>query len=213
MIDPARLSAFIASRICHDLVSPVSGVTSALEMLDEPGDSEMDQQFEELLRSSALKAAATIQFLRYAYGSLGLQAGKADMHDFKKITENFLAGLKPSIEWDIATDHLSYSHARLLMNLIMMAIDTLPRGGVINARVRNEAAGMTMTVSSRGERVKLKDEAARSVQGIEPEDGWKPDNIQPLFAKMICDSLEGEITAKQGEDVAIIMATQIRAEG
>ena len=47
MIDPARLSAFIASRICHDLVSPVSGVTSALEMLDEPGDSEMDQQFED----------------------------------------------------------------------------------------------------------------------------------------------------------------------
>ena len=34
MIDPARLSAYIASRICHDLVSPVSSVTNALDLLN-----------------------------------------------------------------------------------------------------------------------------------------------------------------------------------
>ena len=81
------------------------------------------------------------------------------------------------------------------------------------SRRKGKAGGQRLRLADIDLDRKLKDEAARSVQGIEPEDGWKPDNIQPLFAKMICDSLEGEITAKQGEDVAIIMATHIRAEG
>ncbi|MCA8901601.1 MAG: hypothetical protein KDA53_10150, partial [Hyphomonas sp.] len=71
-IDPARLAAFIASRICHDLVSPVSSVTNALDLLAEPGEHEMKEQAKALLQEGADKAAARIQFLRYAFGSIGL---------------------------------------------------------------------------------------------------------------------------------------------
>jgi len=49
MIEPDRLSAFIASRICHDLVSPVSSIASALDFLDDPQGSEMREQAEALL--------------------------------------------------------------------------------------------------------------------------------------------------------------------
>ena len=150
MIEPERLAAFIASRICHDLVSPVSSVTSALELLDEPGEQDMKPQYEDLLREGARKAAATIQFLRYAFGSAGLNAGAADMHQFKKITEEYVAGLKPSVEWDITTDHLSYSHARVMMNMFMMAVDSLPRGGVIHARVRDEAGAPVTEAPANG---------------------------------------------------------------
>lgn len=214
MIEPERLAAFIASRICHDLVSPVSSVTSALELLDEPGEQDMKPQYEDLLREGARKAAATIQFLRYAFGSAGLNAGAADMHQFKKITEEYVAGLKPSVEWDITTDHLSYSHARVMMNMFMMAVDSLPRGGVIHARVRDEAGGMTITLTAKGPRAKLRDETSLAMQGGSPDGGWSPENVQPVFAKMISDNLGGEMTAKQqGEEAVVIMATGIRAAG
>ncbi len=212
-IEPARLSAFIASRICHDLVSPVSSVTNALDLMAEPGDHEMKVQAEQLLHDGAEKAAARIQFLRYAFGSLGLSAGAADMHDLRRITDDFVKGYKPSLEWDIQTDHLSFSHARLLMNMVMMGTDFLPRGGVISVRVRNEAGGMTITLTCKGERAKLKDEIAVAVSGGEPAEGWKPENIQPLFAKMICDGLGGELTTSQGDGYVVCMATGIRAEG
>ena len=141
-IDPARLSAYVASRICHDLVSPVSSVTNALDLMGEPGDHEMKEQAEALLHDGAEKAAARIQFLRYAFGSIGLNAGAADIHEARKITEAFVKSHKPSVEWDIQADHLSFSHARLMMNLVMMAVESLPRGGVVSVSIRSEAGGL-----------------------------------------------------------------------
>ena len=213
MIDPARLSAYIASRICHDLVSPVSSVTNALDLLNDPGDMDMKAQANDLLHDGAEKAGARIQFLRYAFGSIGLNSGAADIHEARKITENFVKSHRPSIEFDIQTDHLSFSHARMMMNLVMMAVDSLPRGGVIQVRIRNEVAGMTMTLTCKGDRARLKPEVQKAINGEEPEEGWRPETIQPLFARMICDSLGGELTASQGEDAGIFMATGIRAEG
>jgi len=212
-IDPARLSAYIASRICHDLVSPVSSVTNALDLMDEPGDPEMKVQAEALLREGADKAAARIQFLRYAFGSIGLSSGAADIHDARKITEAFVKSHKPSIEWDIQTDHLSFSHARLMMNLVMMATEALPRGGVVSVRIRSEVGGMTLTLTAKGDRARLKDDVAAAVNGTEPVDGWRAENIQSLFARMICDGLGGELTAKQSDGQVIFMVTGVTAEG
>ena len=213
MIDPARLSAYIASRICHDLVSPVSSVTNALDLLNDPGDLDMKAQAQDLLHDGAEKAGARIQFLRYAFGSIGLNNGAADIHEARKITENFVKSHRPSIEFDIQTDHLSFSHVRMMMNMVLMAVDSLPRGGVISVRVRNESGGMTITLTCKGDRAKLRADTIKALQGGEPEDGWRPENIQPLFAKMICDGLGGELTASQGEESVIFMATGIRAEG
>lgn len=214
MIDPVRLAAYVASRICHDAISPASSVKNALDLLDDPGDEEMRPVYEKHLRESAHKTAATIQYFRYAFGSAGLHTGAADLHQFKNITEEYLAGLKPSVEWDIQTEHLSWSHARLLMNMLMMGVDSLPRGGVINVRVRDEAGGMTITLTCSGNRAKLKDFMAAIVRGETPEDDFRPDNIQPKFALMVCTDLNGELTASQADDEKVIfMATGIRAAG
>ncbi|MCA8903011.1 MAG: hypothetical protein KDA53_17370, partial [Hyphomonas sp.] len=102
---------------------------------------------------------------------------------------------------------------RLMMNLVMMGTDALPRGGVINVRIRNEAAGMTMVLSCKGERAKLKDDTAAALTGGEPADGWRPENIQPYFARMLCEGLGGELSANQGDGQVIFMATGVRAEG
>jgi histidine phosphotransferase ChpT len=212
-IDPVRLSAFIASRICHDLVSPVSSVTNALDLLNEPGDAEMKAEVQSLLQEGADKAAARIEFLRYAFGSVGLNPGAADIHAAKRITEQFVKSHRPSVEWDIQTDHLSFSHARLMMNLVMLAIDTLPRGGVVSVRIRNETNGMMMTLTCKGDRAKLKEDSARAVAGSDPVDGWRAENIQPLFARMICEGLGGTLVARQNEASVVFTAAGIRAEG
>ncbi|KCZ45681.1 MULTISPECIES: histidine phosphotransferase family protein [unclassified Hyphomonas] len=212
-IDPARLSAYIASRICHDLVSPISSVTNALDLMDEPGDHEMKAQAEALLHDGAEKAAARIQFLRYAFGSIGLNAGAADIHEARKITDAFVSSHKPSVEWDLQADHLSFSHVRLMMNLVMLAVESLPRGGVVSVRIRSEAGGLTITLTAKGDRARLKEEVTAAIEGTDPTEGWRAENIQPLFAKMICDGLEGEFTAKASDGQVIFMAAGLRAEG
>ena len=213
MIDPAQLSAYIASRICHDLVSPVSSVTSALDFINDPAESEMKVQAEALLRNGAENASSRLQFLRYAFGSMGLSDGAADIHEAKKVTERFVETHKPSIEWDIETTHLSYSHARLMMNLVMLAIDCLPRGGVISVLIRDTEDGLQVDVTGKGLRAKLRDDTAEALRGDVPEGGWSARTVQPLFAKMIAEGLGGTVTARTGEEFVAITAHKIRAAG
>ena len=213
MIDPANLSAYIASRICHDLVSPVSSVTNALDLINSPSDADMREQAQALLETGAHNASVRLQFLRYAFGSAGLSDGTADMHEAKTITETFVATHKPSVSWDIEADNLSFAHVRLMMNLVLIGIESLPRGGVMNVRIRDEAGGLTLTVLATGTRARLNKETEAALSGAMPENGWNARNIQPFFAHMLAEGLGAELTASMNGEEVIIMAHGVRTEG
>ncbi len=212
-LDHARFAAYLAARLCHDIVSPAATMSLSLEMLDSPGSPEEKEHSERTLREGAQGVAATLQFLRYAFGSMGLQAGPADVHQFRKLTDEYVRFQKPSLEWDLGTSELTFSEARLIMNLVMAALTATVRGGVININVREEGATKTITLTCRGDRLKLKDEVVKALRGEEPENGWRPENIQLLFAKMTCDGLGGTLHARQGPDSVVFMATGIKPEG
>ncbi len=211
MIEPSRLAALIASRICHDLVSPVASVNSALELLEEPIDPEMKTQAQQLLVSGAESAAARIQLLRYAFGSAGLSDSGADRHEVKQIVESFMNGHKPSVDWDIQADQFSYGHARVLMNLVIMATAAIPRGGVITLKIHNEGNMITVTANSRGPRAKLTEFTRAAVDGGTPEEGWSARTIQPLFTKMVIDDLGGRLSALEAEENITFIASGLRA--
>lgn len=213
MIEPSRLAAYIASRICHDLISPVASVNSALELLEEPGDADMKAQAEQLLQNGAASAGARIQLLRYAFGSAGLSNTAADRHEVKSIVEGFMESHKPSIEWQIDTDHFSCGHARVLMNLVIMATAAIPRGGVVVLQVRNDGQGLTIGAISKGPKARLSDFTQSALAGDTPEEGWSARTIQPLFAKMVANDLDGDITATAEEEVVSFVASGLRAEG
>ena len=214
-IDPAHLSAYIASRICHDLVSSVSSITNALDFMNEPQDSEMRIQAEKLLHDGADSAASKLKFLRYAFGSVGLSKGAADIHDAKQITERFVAShnYKPEIDWDIETEHLSFSHARLMMNMVMLAVDCLPRGGTIAVKIRNQTDGLGLSVTASGQRCKLREDTADALAGTEPQDGWSARTVQPLFTRVIAEGLGGTLKADPQENEILLLAAGISAEG
>jgi histidine phosphotransferase ChpT len=209
-LDPARFAAYISARLCHDIVSPAATMSLSLEMLDSPGSAEEKEHCEKSLREGAQGVAATLQFLRYAFGSMGLQSGNADIHQFRKLTDDYVRFQKPSLDWDITATELGFGHARLIMNLVMVALTCTARGGVIQIRVRDEGTSKTVTLICKGDRVNLKEDVAKALRGEEPESGWRPENIQPLFAKYICDDLDGTLHAKQGPDGVIIMATGLK---
>ena len=215
-IDPAHLSAYIASRICHDLVSSVSSITNALDFMNEPQDSEMRVQAEKLLHDGADSAAHKLKFLRYAFGSVGLSKGAADIHDARQITERFVEthNKQPALDWDLETDHLSFSHARLIMNMVMLAIDCLPRGGTIAIRVRNgEGGGLDVNLTASGQRCKLREDTADAIRGEEPQDGWSARTVQPLFTRIIAEGLGGKINIEATEEAIKLSASGLDAEG
>lgn len=213
-LDHARFAAFLSARLCHDIVSPAATMSLSLEMLDSPGSAEEKEQSERMLREGAHGVTSTLQFLRYAFGSMGLQAGTADVHQFKKLTDEYLRFQKPSIDWDLGTPELSFAEARLIMNLVMVCLTATVRGGVIHVNVREENNQKTLTLTCKGDRLKLKEDVVKALKGEEPDYGWRPENIQPLFAKLTCDSLGGTLHARQMADGTVVfMATGIKPQG
>lgn len=213
MIEPSRLAAFIASRICHDLISPVASVNSALELLEDPGDADMKAQAEQLLHNGAESAGARIQLLRYAFGSAGLSDTAADRHEVTSIVEGFMKSYKPSIEWDIQTDHFSCGHARVLMNLVIMATAAIPRGGVVVLQVRNESKGLSVSAIAKGPKARLSAFTESALADETPEEGWSARTIQPLFAKMVTNDLGGDVSAIVEDEQVTFIASGLRAEG
>ncbi|HSG95212.1 MAG TPA: histidine phosphotransferase, partial [Afifellaceae bacterium] len=70
-IDPLELAALVASRVCHDIISPVGAITNGLEVLDEERDESMREFAMDLIRRSATQASAKLQFARLAFGASG----------------------------------------------------------------------------------------------------------------------------------------------
>lgn len=210
MIEPSHLAAYIASRICHDLISPVGSVNSALELLDDPGDAEMKAQAEQLLLNGAQAAAAQIQLLRYAFGSAGLSNSTADHHEVRRIVEDYMKAHKPSVEWDIETPHFSYGHARVLMNLVILATASIPRGGVVALKASNDSDGLTITATAKGPRARLSEFAVATFESREPEEGWSARTIQPLFLSMVVQDLGGKMVSAVAEEEVTISACGLR---
>lgn len=215
MIDPAFYTSFIASRICHDLVSPISSVTSALDMLDDTTlDESMRKPSEDLLRDGAAKLQATILFLRYAFGSMGMSDSVADLHQAKEITQNYVALHRPTLEWDIQTEHFSYYHARMMMHLVLYGITCLPRGGALNVRVQDQDGKPSVIVRavaksnrpSVSPSVDMKDEIKAAVSEDLTSYDWNARTIQAMFAVNVAEQLGTKIIANQISETEIIFA-------
>lgn len=214
MLDPAFFMAFVSSRICHDMVSPISSVASALELLDdETIDDGMRDMAQDLLRDGSKKLQAYVLFLRYAFGSMGMSDSVADIHAAKDIINNFAELHHPSVEWDIETAHFSFFHARLLMQMVYIGITSLPRGGVVMIRIKDRDGRPSIVIEAKGERAMLRPETESAIGGQACEGGWNARNVHTLFTVEVARQLGAELTATRiGDDHVTYTAHNLMLE-
>jgi len=114
----------------------------------------MREQCFTLLGDSARTTAGKLKFFRLAFGAAGGYGEAIPVHEIRNAVEGmFPAGGKLSLDWMIDADALPKPAAKLLLNLVLMTGEALPRGGVI-AIGAEERGGMTEIVV-RGEGTKL----------------------------------------------------------
>jgi histidine phosphotransferase ChpT len=77
-----RVAELIASRICHDLVSPVGAISNGVELLQDMG-GEAGGEALTLIATSAQQAAIRLKCFRLAYGAAGTDknVGLRDIRD------------------------------------------------------------------------------------------------------------------------------------
>jgi histidine phosphotransferase ChpT len=160
-IGDLELAALISSRICHDVISPVGAIANGLEILDEEHDQSMRDQAMALIRKSAFQASAKLQFARLAYGAAGSAGAEIDLRDAERVARDFVQGGKHTLSWDGAPATLPKDKAKLLLNLVALAVSALPRGGTIEVAVGEGA----FRVLAKGDAARLPEHAAKLLQG------------------------------------------------
>lgn len=198
------LAALLCSRVCHDIISPVGAINNGLELLDEGG---ADEDAMMLIRKSAINASARLQFARIAFGAAGSAGMQIDTGDAQSVAAAFINNEKPELEWNGGRALLPKNKVKLLLNLILVANATIPRGGKLTVDLADLETEPKFTITARGPmlRVPAKFLELHSSQPLdEPIDAH---SVQFYYTLLLARETGMQISIKaSAEDIVLSIA-------
>lgn len=203
-----EFAALLVSRVCHDLVSPVGAVVNGLEVLEEERDAALRADALRLVASSAALAAARLQFARIAFGTAGSTGAELDLMEVGRMVGGFLSGGKIQLEWDAAPVNWPKDWAKLLMNCVVIAADTLPRGGNLSVKTTDNTAGPGFLITGIGQSARLNEDVGRVLCGETalPSDGR---SVQSYLTYRLAKLLNTELVLHAGEGTVTLAAGKL----
>src|SRR5690349_5352232 len=138
-----EIASLLCSRLCHDLLSPVGALTNGLELLAEEKDPEMRRRCFELLEQSARISADKLKFFRLAFGAAGGFGEMVPVAEPRALVDALVAGNgRVEVEWALGGDALPKPAVKTLLNLALIGLEALVRGGTlaIGAELREGAS-------------------------------------------------------------------------
>jgi len=145
--DALELAALLCSRVCHDLISPVGAIVNGLEVLDDNPKPE-DREFAlDLIRKSAKTASARLQFCRLAFGAAGSAGAQIDLGDAQNMARGHIEDGKITITWNLPRLLLPKNRVKLLLNMLVIAQQTIPRGGTLTIDPVGDGETMSFRVT------------------------------------------------------------------
>lgn len=121
-LDP-RVMELVASRICHDLVSPVGAVNNGVELMQELGD-DAGAEAVKLIADSAHQASIRLKAFRLCYGAAGTDKN-IGFKDIRDVFSDLLQAGRVQVEFepDIAVKFSMPPRGffKSLLNLLMLA--------------------------------------------------------------------------------------------
>jgi histidine phosphotransferase ChpT len=201
------LSALLCSRVCHDVISPVGAIANGLELMDDPeNDPEMKASALDMVRSAAKSATAKLKFCRIAFGAAGSAGAQIDMGEAGDIAKAFVGEEKIKLDWQVPRENRPKQDVKLLLNMLLLAIEALPRGGVIT--MTTEGAGFM--VRAKGDRAKLKEAMVAVIDGTSDLATLDARLIQPYYARMLSHAQKLKLSmAMEAEDTVAVSAVAV----
>ena len=197
-----ELAALLCSRVCHDVISPVGAIANGLEILADEDDEEMRTLAFDLVRRSADQASAKLQFCRLAFGAAGSAGSTLDLGEAGGIARLFVGDEKITLDWGMPHETRDKTEVKLLLNLMLMAISAIPRGGVVSV---GHAAG-NLVVSATGEGAKLPEASQRLLRGDIDAGEIDARLVQVYYAKRLASQVGYGIDTEAGSGSVVITA-------
>jgi histidine phosphotransferase ChpT len=195
------LAALLCSRLCHDLISPVGAISNGLEVMEEDKDEETKTFALDLIKKSATQASAKLQFCRLAFGAAGSSGAQIELGDAEKVARGLLEDGKTTLVWNLPRELVAKNRAKLLLNMLLVAGGTIPRGGTLTAEPMSEG----YQVSARGLNARLGPATADLLAGS-PAEPVNAHAIQPVYTGILARDCGLAITARIEADTVVVTA-------
>lgn len=193
-----RTLEVLVSRICHDLISPVSAVSNGAELIADMGLASADDAFD-LIRSSAQAASIKLQTFRLAYGAGGSE-WHVSMDDVQKAFSDYLS-LEPryKLEWNIIGSALPQPLPRgfpkMGVLVLIWAMESLPKGGKVSIRAeRDSDERFSLVIEAEGDNAGLREGVEEAFNGATPTDMLTPKTVHAAVTGHYAQAYNTEIT-------------------
>lgn len=204
-ISPAVLE-LLASRICHDLISPVGAINNGIEFLEEMG-ADAGEDAIKLIAHSARQASVRLQAFRICYGAGGRDSN-IKPEDIKKAFEALTeADGKIAQSWDPHAD-LGFSdqpsgYCKILMGVMMLGAECLPKGGIIRVKAGD---GEETVISAEGQDAVVRDGVEDAMAQASDPATLDPRLVHPFAISALASSYNLKISVKEKESGRVVIS-------
>jgi histidine phosphotransferase ChpT len=201
--DALDLAALLCSRVCHDLINPVGAIVNGLEVLDSSGKAE-DRDFAlDLIRKSAVSTSARLQFCRIAYGAAGSAGTQIDLGEAQKVARGHLEDEKTKLTWNLPHLLMAKNRVKLLLNMLVIAQQAIPRGGELIADPLGAGETMGFSIRAAGQNAREPHDLAAQL-GVTDLASVNAHAVQPFYTALLARSC-GLAIAVTAESSAVVV--------
>ena len=207
VLDALDLAALLCSRVCHDLISPAGAIVNGLEVLEEKDSDEETKTFAlDLIKRSARTASARLQFCRLAFGAAGSAYAQIDLGNAQAMARGFIEDDKTKLTWNLPHALLPKNRVKLLLNMLIIAGQTIPRGGTLTVDPVGEGETMGFRISASGLNARVPHAVPALLEGVSENGSIDAHAVQPFYAGLLARACGLKVNLTTEGD-AIIVAT------
>ncbi len=204
-MDNLDFAALLCSRVCHDLISPVGAIVNGIEVLEDDNDESTKTFALELIKKSARAASARLQFCRLAFGAAGSAGAQIDLGDAEAVARGFFEDDKTKLAWNLPRVFLPKNRVKLLLNLLILGGQTIPRGGTLTIAPVGDGETMGFQINAEGLNARIP-QAIPALLAADPAVSVDAHAIQPFFTGLLARTCELHLTIAPEGDTIVLSA-------
>jgi len=203
-LEALDLAALLCSRVCHDLISPVGAIVNGLEVMEDGKDEETKTFALDLIKKSIKTASARLQFCRIAFGAAGSAGAQIALGDAETVARGFLEDDKTKLAWNVPRVLLAKNRVKLLLNMLVIAGQSIPRGGTLTVDAAGSGETMGFKVTAAGTNAKISPAVPDLLAGGSHDGSVDAHAIQPYYTGLLARQCGLAVSiAMEGEAAAV----------
>ena len=189
------------------MLSPVGALSNGLELLAEEKDPEMRKRCFELLEQSAKASADKLKFFRLAFGAAGGFGEMVPVAEPRALIEALVGDSgRITLTWAVSGEALPKPAVKTLLNLALVGIEALVRGGTLELGAELREGASEIVVRASGPRIAFDPMIGQALDGTLPQGELSSRTAAAAMLHRLAASLGGGVQYALSDEALVMGA-------